>query len=92
MVHVPPIEQVVEDWRIGMLATPPLTCPCCGKRTRAEYKCQWCKREWAESELELRTRERLALYSEYDYVTQSTLRHRGYYRASQSVRHTVGSW
>ena len=78
MVDVPPIEQIVEDWKIGMLATPPLRCPLCGRLTRARYECQWCKKQWGDSELEIRRKERLVRYSEYDFETQNLLRHRGY--------------
>ncbi len=60
MVDVPPIEQIVEDWRVGMLATPPIRCPDCGKLTRAKYDCQWCNRNWSDAELEFREKERLA--------------------------------
>jgi hypothetical protein len=79
LVDVPPIEQIVEDWRIGMLATPPTKCPNCGKLTRAKYDCQWCKVSWGGAELELRKKGRLAYYSQYDSQTQAMLRHYGYY-------------
>ena len=79
MVDVPPIEQIVEDWRIGMLATPPLACPFCNRLTRARYECQWCKKHWGHSELDLRRQQRLVRYSEYDFGTQNTLRQRGYF-------------
>lgn len=78
MVRVPSIQQVTRDWKIGMLATPPLNCPLCGKMTRAKYACQWCKKEWNEEELDLRRQQRLAYYSQYDPRTRMALLERGY--------------
>jgi hypothetical protein len=78
MVVMPPIEQIIEDWRIGMLATPPLKCPLCNRITRARYACQWCKRAWNDIELDLRMLDRLAYYSQYDSQTRTILQNRGY--------------
>jgi hypothetical protein len=44
--RIPSIEECVRKWVEGMLRTPPIPCPRSGRRTRAEWQCQWCGAIW----------------------------------------------
>ncbi|MEO9277027.1 MAG: hypothetical protein ABI340_04520 [Nitrososphaera sp.] len=57
--------EIAERWVIGMLHSPPIECPVCGKRTRADIQCQWCKKEWTKEQLELRAEQRRLFISSY---------------------------
>jgi hypothetical protein len=79
VIRLPPVEEIARRWEIGMLATPPLPCPSCGKHTRAKYQCQWCKKMWNEGELDIRHQLRIMFYEGYDEDTRTKLRALGYY-------------
>jgi len=52
----------VENWfkkhKRGTLITPAVECPVCEKKTRADYKCQLCKKEWSKEELKIRDKQK----------------------------------
>jgi hypothetical protein len=70
------IREIVKDWSVGMVATPPIECPLCGKLTRAPYACQWSRTEWGDRESELRRQQQLSRYVRYDTETQNALQQR----------------
>jgi len=41
-LKVTSVEEATRGWQEGMLKTPALPCPVCGRKTRAKKKCQWC--------------------------------------------------
>jgi tRNA(Ile2) C34 agmatinyltransferase TiaS len=52
--RIPSIEECVRRWVEGMLRTPPIPCPRCVRRTRAEWRCQWCGAIWNDREMRFR--------------------------------------
>ena len=54
------VKIATEKYIKGMLSTPFIPCPVCGRKTRAIYtsKCQWCETKWNEAQLKERQRRR----------------------------------
>lgn len=65
MVKVPSPEIMAERWVVGMLKTPPVPCPVCGRRTRAESQCQYCKTVYTSDQNALRDGLRKLFMSSY---------------------------
>jgi len=75
---MPSDQVIVERWVAGMLTTPPLPCPACGRNTRARYACQYCKVDWTLEQIELRREMRKRFIAQYDAATQDRIRRTGY--------------
>ena len=78
MSNIPSDQVMVERWVAGMLTTPPLPCPVCGRNTRARYECQYCKADWTLEQIELRRELRRQFIAQYDAATQDRIRRAGY--------------
>ena len=50
-----------DRWEEGMLATPPVPCPKCQRKTQAKWRCQHCRVEWNSEQLRIRDKERRAV-------------------------------
>lgn len=57
--------EFADKWVVGMLATPAIPCPKCDRKTRAEWRCQYCKTKWSSAELEERRRLRKECVNQY---------------------------
>lgn len=76
------IKSAAEKQNIGILSAPPIPCPNCGRRTRAEDKCQYkeCGRVWSLQEKEWRKEKRIEFYNNrYTPHIQNELKRRGLY-------------
>lgn len=49
-MNMPTEKECSRRWVEGMLRTPPVPCPRCGKETRWENRCQSCKEQWTSGE------------------------------------------
>jgi len=65
-------------WEFGMLATPPVPCPNCGRLTRAKYQCPWCNKYWNTDELRQREIFKRRIFAGYDLKTRKELKKLGY--------------
>ena len=48
------VEMWLKRHKLGILRSPAIDCPICCKKTRAKYRCQFCKTEWNNIQLEQR--------------------------------------
>lgn len=61
MVRAKSGEEAVKRWKMGMLTTPFIECPRCGKKTRSVVRCQWCKTVWTGEDKVKAEKRRLSL-------------------------------
>ncbi len=76
-MQLPSAKETAERWRLGMLTTPPIPCPNCGRKTRAEGRCQYCKKKWNEEEMEARRRLRIFFVKQYPKAVLEELEKEG---------------
>jgi ribosomal protein L32 len=78
MARSPPARHIGEQWNLGMLATPPVPCPECGKVSRAKEICPWCDTQWSRGELKQREISRKNIISSYNKNIREKLKRSGY--------------
>ena len=74
MKSIPSAEVMAERWVIGMLKTPPVPCPVCHRRTRAELTCQYCKTIYTSDQLSLRDDLRKLFLASYNEETKQRIK------------------
>jgi len=40
-------QEAARRWAAGLRRMPHIPCPACGRKTRAEFHCQYCKVKWS---------------------------------------------
>ncbi|MEM2760258.1 MAG: hypothetical protein QXU32_06715 [Nitrososphaerales archaeon] len=78
MARFIPARHMGERWNLGMLATPNVPCPVCGKVSRAKETCPWCDAHWDKNELKQREMFRRQIINSYSKNVKEKLRRLGY--------------
>jgi len=78
VLKFPEAWHIGERWNLGMLATPQVPCPECGRGSRAKEICPWCDTHWNREELKQREISRKKIINSYSKNIIEKLKHFGY--------------